>query len=284
MTQPVPDWRAAWLVREAHFPLEIVFTRPRRTAAISLTGSACALDCAHCGRRYLHGMSPIEQADVEGATSCLISGGCDARGRVPVLPHLEAVRALRPGRRLNWHVGLISEEEMRAIAPLVDVISFDFVGDDETIREVYHLDCTVADYARTYAMLRRHVPVVPHITIGLRGGQLSGERRAIALLKELGAETIVFLVLIPTRGTAFAERTPPPPDQVGELFAEARQELPDAPIYLGCMRPGGAYRDEVDRLAIRAGLNRIVNPAPGAVALAAELGLRVVWKDECCVF
>ena len=284
MTQPASDWRAAWLVREAHFPLEIAFTRPRRTAAISLTGNACALDCAHCGRRYLHGMMPIERADVTTATSCLISGGCDARGRVPVLGHLEAVRALRPGRRLNWHVGLISEEEMRAIAPLVDVISFDFVGDDETIREVYGLDCTVADYARTYAMLRRYVPVVPHVTIGLRGGRISGERRAIALLQEMGVGTIVFLVFIPTRGTAFADRTPPTPQQVGEILSDARRELPDAPIYLGCMRPGGAYRDEVDRIALHVGVNKIVNPAPGAVSLAAELGLRIVWEDECCVF
>ncbi len=284
MTQPAADWRAAWLVREAHFPLEIAFTRPRRTAAISLTGNACALDCAHCGRRYLRGMMPIGQADVAGATSCLISGGCDAQGRVPVLPHLEQVRALRPGRRMNWHVGLISEEEMRTIAPLVDVISFDFVGDDETIREVYHLDYGVADYARTYAMLRRYVPVVPHVTIGLRGGQLSGERRAIALLKELGVGPIVFLVLIPTRGTAYADRTPPTPGQVGEILSYARQELPDSPMYLGCMRPGGSYRDEVDCVAVRAGANKIVNPSPRAVALAAELGLRIVWEDECCVF
>ena len=49
-----------------------------------------------------------------------------------------------PGRRLNWHVGLIDEPTPAAIAPYVDVISFDVVGDRQTIREVYGLDATPA--------------------------------------------------------------------------------------------------------------------------------------------
>ena len=275
---------AAWRIRQAHFPLEITFVRPHRTAAISLTGERCALDCAHCGRRYLRGMTPIERADPRHATSCLISGGCDAQGRVPVVAHLEQVRALRQGRRLNWHVGLIGEEEIRQIAPYVDVVSFDLVGDDETVREVYGLPYSAADYIQSYQLLRRHVRVVPHITIGLRGGRISGEYAALERLQALGAEALVFLVLIPTKGTAFENCTPPGVEEVGELLATARQKLPDAPIYLGCMRPAGRYRDEVDPIAIQAGINRIVNPSPTAVALATEKGLRVIWQEECCVF
>jgi uncharacterized radical SAM superfamily protein len=53
---------------------------------------------------------------------------------------------LRVGRRLNWHVGFIGEEELRRIAPLVDMISFDVVGDRETAREVYGLDVGLDDY------------------------------------------------------------------------------------------------------------------------------------------
>jgi uncharacterized radical SAM superfamily protein len=284
LTHNLAEREAAWRVRQAHFPLEITFARPRKTAAFSLTGDRCALNCAHCGGRYLRGMSPIEQADPRGATSCLISGGCDANGRVPVAGHLEQVRALRVGRRLNWHVGLIGEEEIRQIAPDVDVVSFDLVGDDQTIREVYDLDCSAEGYFGTYQLLRRYVRVVPHITIGLRGGRISGEYAALERLQSLGAEALVFLVLIPTGGTAYEHCAPPSVVEVGDLLAMARQKLPDVPIYLGCMRPAGHYRNELDPVAIQAGVNKIVNPSPAAVALATEKGLRVIWQEECCVF
>ncbi|HIC94621.1 MAG TPA: radical SAM protein, partial [Anaerolineae bacterium] len=127
---------AAWQVRQAHFPPTIEFDYPLDTAIISLTGPWCALNCAHCGGQYLRHMIPIWQVDerIKGATSCLISGGCDEAGRVPVTGHLEEVRALRRGRKMNWHVGLIEEADLLAILPYVDVVSFDFVGDDETIR------------------------------------------------------------------------------------------------------------------------------------------------------
>ena len=277
-------YQAAWRIREACFPPQITFTRPRRTAAISLTGDWCALDCAHCGKRYLRGMMPVWQADVSKATSCLISGGCDSDGRIPILAHLDEVRSLREGRRLNWHVGLLPERELHEIAPLIDIASFDMVGDDETIQETYGLERSVDDYVRTYRMLQKYVPVVPHITIGLRGGRISGERQAISLLKEIGLETLVFIVLIPTKGTRYEHCDPPELAKVGEVIAFARQELPDKPIYLGCMRPGGRYRDALDTIAIQTGVNKIVNPSPTAAELAGEMGLRVVWEDECCVF
>ena len=228
-------------------------------------------------------MVPIEKANAEGRTSCLISGGCDAQGRVPVTSYLDRIADLRSGRILNWHVGMIDESEMRAIAPYTDIISFDFVGDDETIREVYNLDHTVHDYLRTYAMLRKYATVVPHLTLGLRGGQWSGEYQALDLLGAAGLSALVVLVLIPTPGTRYAACKPPELDEVESFLRTARRALPDTPIYLGCMRPGGSYRRQLDPLAVRAGVNSIVNPAPSAVRLATELGLEVRWRDECCV-
>jgi uncharacterized radical SAM superfamily protein len=49
------------------------------------------------------------------------------------------------------------------------------------------------------------------------------------------------------------------------------------------MRPGGRYREEVDRWAVRLGVNAIVNPAPAAIREAEELGLAVERRWECCV-
>jgi uncharacterized radical SAM superfamily protein len=277
------SWQEAWAARAEHFPKQIRFARPNHTLAVSLTGSHCTLHCAHCAAHYLNGMVPIEDADATGMTSCLISGGFDRRGRLPVTSHTAQVAALRPGRVLNWHVGMINEDDMRTIAPYVDVISFDLIGDAETIREVYGLDYTVDEYAQTYTMLRRYAKVVPHLTLGLRGGQFSGEYRALHTLKTVGLDALVVLVLIPTPGTYYARCQPPSLSEVADFLTTARCTLQDIPIYLGCMRPGGRYRRDLDLLAVRAGVNKIVNPAPSAVRLAPELGLLVQWESECCV-
>jgi len=274
----------AWRVRQANFPPEIEFVYPLDTALISLTGQHCDLDCAHCGGYYLQHIAPVWRAEVRGATSCLISGGCDASGRVPVTQHLGEIKAIRQGRKMNWHVGLIKEADLRVIAPYTDVVSFDFVGDDETIHEVYGLDCTVADYVETYVMLRRHTRVMPHITIGLRGGAIGHEYPAMEKLQELGMEGMVFLVLIPTPGTRYADRQPPPIEAVVSILVEARLRFPDTPLLLGCMRPHGKYRARLDPLAVRAGVNKIVSPAREAVQLVEELGLSVAQSRECCVF
>jgi uncharacterized radical SAM superfamily protein len=276
---------AAWRVRQAHFEPQITFAYPLDTALISLTGDRCALQCAHCAGRYLRHMQPVwDLRRVEGATSALISGGCDAEGRVPVTEYLQEIRALHHGRRLNWHVGLIDERDMQAIAPYVSAISFDLVGDAETIREVYGLDKTPADYAATYAMLRRYARVVPHITVGLRCGRLGHERPAMDVLARLGAEALVFIVFMPTPGTRYAECPPPEVEDVALVLAEARQRFPRIPIQLGCMRPRKGYRARLDPLAVRAGVNVIVSPSREAKATAASLGLQAVETRECCVF
>ena len=277
----------AWEIRRANFRDEITWSYPLDTAVLSLTGRQCALNCAHCGGHYLEGMKPIWDAEPNeassGATSCLISGGCDPTGRVPVLAHQDRVRAWRAGRTMNWHVGFVSEAEMATIAPLVDVISFDFVGDDETIHEVYGHDRSVEDYVETYRLLRRYARTLPHVTIGLRGGALGHELPAFERLEALGVDGLVLLVLIPTPGTRYADRQPPSPAAVADLLAEARLRFPDVPLYLGCMRPKGGYRNELDPLAVRAGVNVIVSPSRPARRMAAELGLVERQMRECCI-
>lgn len=275
---------AAWRVRQANFAPQITFAYPLNTALISLTGDHCALQCAHCGGRYLCHMQSIAEAQVEGATSALISGGCDLEGRVPVAEHLDRIQEISDGRKLNWHVGLIDEDQMRAIAPYVDTVSFDLVGERRTIREVYGLRKTPEDYAETYAMLRRHARVVPHITIGLRCGRLGHERPAMDLLARLGADALVFIVLIPTPGTRYADCPLPDVQEVALLLAEARQRFPTIPLHLGCMRPRRSYRAQLDPLAVRAGMNVIVSPSREALETARTLGLRPVETRECCVF
>ncbi len=263
-------------------PRPLFFTRPTGTLPVSLTGTACALDCAHCGGHYLAHMRSIAEADAIGYRSLLISGGCDAFGRVPITRGLEHVERLRPGRRLNWHVGFSTRADLERIAPLVDVISFDIVGDRATAQEVYGLDVGLDDYLRQLALLGVIAPVVPHLTLGLRAGRISGELAALEALAAVQPERLILLILIPTPGTRYATVPPPALTQIADLFTLARHLLPQTQLILGCMRPHGRYRQQVDRLAIESGLDGLVNPSRCAEELAAVQGRPVIWGDECC--
>lgn len=281
------DLVAAATVARANFGPVVEFVVPLDTGEISLTGQACALNCAHCGRHYLRAMGDLRRAEREAAAglkkSFLVSGGCDAQGRVPFRDHLDELRRLRePGVRLNFHAGLVDEDDARLLGGLADVVSFDFTVDEATIREVYHLPHSGSDYERSYQLLRRYARVVPHVCIGLKGGQIAGEEAAIERLAELGADAVTFIVFRPTPGTAYADRQPPAPEEVARVIARARLLMPRTPLYLGCMRPGGEHRAATDRLALRAGIQRLVQPGRGAAEEAAALGLTVRTTRECC--
>lgn len=282
LTTPDTKLRTAWNIRRDNFRPVIRFDYPLNTLVISLTGTRCQLNCAHCGGYYLRHMVPVWKANSTVATSCLISGGCDTQGRVPVTSHLDAIARLRPGRVMNWHSGLIGREEAKSIAGFVDVISFDFVGDNQTIEEVYGLQAAVQDYVDTYRLLRSFALVVPHITVGLRGGRLAGEYAALDILDKLGADALTFIVLVPTPGTRYEGCRPPAPIEVADLIATARVRFPSIPLHLGCMRPRGSYRDELDPLAVQAGVNAIVSPSRTASTMADELGLMAERSEECC--
>lgn len=274
-----------WQTREANFGQEIEFVYPAQTKPVSVTDDRCQLNCAHCGGHYLKHMLPLSAISDEGAelgTSCLISGGCGLDGKVPVAGSLPRLAALKQNRRYNLHTGLVDKDEAERIAQIADVVSFDFVGDDATIREVFGLDRTVRDYADCYRSLRERCRVMPHICIGLHGGRIKGEYRVLELLAELGAEGLTMIIFSPTRGTAFADRKPPELVATVEFMLTARLKFPDLSLKLGCMRPGGLYRQNIDEWALRLGINAIVNPAPHVARLAEQLGLTITSKQECC--
>jgi uncharacterized radical SAM superfamily protein len=112
---------------------------------------------------------------------------------------------------------------------------------------------------------------------------LGHEIPAFEHLEALGVDGLVILVFIPTPGTRYANRQPPAVAKVAELLVEARMRFPAKPLYLGCMRPKGSYRNTLDTLAVQAGFNVIVSPARPARQKAAELGLTAKQIRECCV-
>lgn len=275
----------AWQVRREHFSSEVEFTYPRLTLAVRSTSIECPLDCAHCGGHYLKGMVSLNKALLQKEKrykSFLVSGACNRHGRVPHRERWPQVCALAQRGELNIHSGLVGEEEARQLGQAANTVSFDFVADAETIEKIYGLRATPADYLQSYRFLRNYSRVVPHICIGLLGGRIQGEYRALELLREEGAEAISFIVFRPTLGTALERCSPPPLEEVARVLATARVSFPQTPIYLGCLRPGGSYRGKLDCLALQTGVNKIVQPAPAARRLAEKLGLTVHRGEECC--
>lgn len=308
----------AWEVRIANFPMEITCVTPTKTKPISVTGEDCALNCSHCGRHYLKGMQSLEMAlGTAGETTCvltpktatgisskaalgqgncssqgtekpqsyLISGGCTPQGKVPILPHINKLYHLKKDFRLNVHPGLVNKEEAKALAAVAEVASFDFVSSKEIIQQVYGLDKNLSDYISSYRYLVESFGVnrvVPHITIGLAKGEVTNEAEAVQILASEGISRLVLLVLRPTPGTRFGGMEPPAVEDVAGLMAQIRRLIPQIPVYLGCMRPGGSYRNRLDSIAVKCGINKIVQPAKSFQPVAKQLGLEIIYEEECC--
>ena len=268
---------------------------PGRFVSVSVTGAECALQCDHCQSRVLEGMRPLKGASLyelavevkqRGARGILVSGGSDRRGRVPLLRHVPDLKRIREelGLLIRLHPGLPDEETAAALGEVgVDGAMIDIIGAQETIREVYHLDVPVEEYAAVLQRLGTHdVPLVPHIILGLHRGRMLGEWEALAMVARHRPKLLVLVVLMPLTGTAMQGVTPPSVEEIGVFFETARAAMPDTPITLGCARPLGPMKAQIDRRAVEAGLDGIAYPAEGIVAYARSRGLIPHFHDACC--
>ena len=268
---------------------------PGRFVSDSVTGAECALQCDHCQSRVLEGMRSLKGALLyelavevkqRGARGILVSGGSDRRGRVPLLRHVPDLKRIREelGLLIRLHPGLPDEETAAALGEVgVDGAMIDIIGAQETIREVYHLDVPVEEYAAVLQRLGTHdVPLVPHIILGLHRGRMLGEWEALAMVARHRPKLLVLVVLMPLTGTAMQGVTPPSVEEIGAFFETARAPMSDTPITLGCARPLGPMKAQIDRRAVEAGLDGIAYPAEGIVAYARSRGLIPHFHDACC--
>ena len=170
---------------------------------------ACDLRCAHCQGKLLEAMIPaqdpetflrvVDQLRSNGAHGILVSGGADRNGEVPLdrfILSIGAIKEKHPLLKIIVHTGLIRREPARKLKEAgVDQILIDVIGDDDTIREVYHFNKTVADYEETLWMLKEMGHrLAPHIIIGHHFGEIRGEWKALELVTRVGVETIVLVV------------------------------------------------------------------------------------------
>jgi lipoyl synthase len=307
------DMATAFELRQEHFPNDITFHAPGlrryRTSeytehnalhftSISLTGSACALACDHCNMSVLHNMPSlpkhggslfdmVSEFHEKGTRGILISGGSDKEGRVPLLKHMPDIIRIR--RELDMtirvHPGLPDEETCAGLAEAdIDGAMVDIIGDNDTIRDVYHLPHkTIDDFDALLERLERHgVPAIPHIILGLHWGEMRGEQTALEIIARHKHRLLVLVILMSLSDAPMAKVIPPPVEDITEFFAYARNTLPQSPIMLGCARPIGNMKLLTDRAAIDAGFNGIAYPTDGIITYAEERGLKPKLVDACC--
>ena len=266
------------------------------TAAISITGSACALKCKHCGGTILKRMEPAltpqalkEQAHQlvqKGIRSILISGGSRPDGTVPLGNFLGAVKEIKreTGIKVLVHTGLVSQKLADRLADAgIDCAMIDIIGARETVREIYGLKAEVVDFENSLKWLtERNIPTAPHVVMGLHFGEMRGEKQALSMIAGYPVSALVLVGFRPIPGTAMAGVKPLSPEAMGELFVMTRELFPHTPVLLGCERPLGRHRVKTDQLAIEAGLDGIAYPGEEAINLVRENGITIRSYYDCC--
>ncbi len=276
-----------------------IYIPNKKFPAISITGNECALECSHCDKKYLKGMKPIlNNEDLEdflinlskkGGKGALLSGGCEPDGSVPLINHLDTVKKIKEKTNLiiNTHTGLLNEATAKKLAEAkVDIVSFDINIDNDIIREIYHLEKDISDYEKAVSLLKKYgLNIVPHICIGLYYGKLHKELESIKFIKEMGINPslIVLIALIPPKNSENLFKRPHPED-IAKVIATIRFVFPQTEISLGCMRPRGDIKSDVEKYAIKAGITRIEIPSKSTIKWLKQVNPDVNLKffSACC--
>ncbi|ATW25833.1 radical SAM protein [Candidatus Formimonas warabiya] len=278
-----------------HYEIDGYQNSPHAFAAISLTGSSCALGCEHCKGKLLESMAAVknsrdlmergERLRAAGCAGILLSGGADAQGEVPLLGWEEGIAGLKKtGLKIIVHTGLVSPETARMLHRCqVDQVLVDVIGDGKTIRDVYHLDRNPDDYGESLRLLHAMgLYAVPHLVAGLHYGEIRGEYEALYQIAQINPPILVIVVFNPLPGTPMAQVKGPLPEEVAQVIALARILNPQSKVMLGCARPAGKKKKEIEHLALRAGVNGMAYPTEETVKLAGALGLEASFSPLCC--
>ena len=305
------DYLEGFEIRKANFNSEMHFYAPSIKAyetedfknnksdsfpPFSITGEACSLKCEHCNAEILKSMAPVVTEDslYERAYSIyksngrgfLLSGGSNSRGIVDILPYIGAIKRIKSDFNLKVivHCGLITEEIADGLYSAgVDSAMLDIIGDEDTIRKVYHLNATVFDYENSLKFLsERNIPSSPHVVIGLKHGRIAGEYNAIDIISRYNISSLVLVGFMPMHNTKMENITPPEPEEIGDVFLYARKKFLSTPVLLGCERPYGLNKFKIEELAVKSGLNGIAYPSEGIIPFSVKLGLKPKFSEVCC--
>ena len=265
--------------------------------AVSITGGDCKLQCDHCKAKILEPMIPartpedlwavVNEQIAGGAQGMLLTGGSNHRNEVEYDNYYSTIRRIKdtfPEFKIAMHTALVDMDIARKMEDSgIDAAMMDVIGSQDTIQQVYHLKRTVDDFENTLEYLvSTNMKVVPHIVIGLHYGRLLGEWNALEIIKRHKPTAVVLVVVMPFYAPEARPFVTPDSAEVGRFFIDAREALPDIPLLLGCARPTGRAKSEIDSYAVMAGLNGIAHPSDGMVELAARLERDVRITPACC--
>lgn len=265
--------------------------------AISITGGDCKLACDHCKAKILEPMIPartpqdlwrvVQEQIGAGAQGMLLSGGSNHRNEVEYGPYYATLRRVKdtfPAFKIALHTALVDLDTARRMEDAgIDAAMMDVIGAQDTITQVYHLKRGVDDFERALEYLvSTQLKVVPHIVLGLHYGRLLGEWNALEIIRRHCPSAVVLVVVMPFYAPPHRPFVTPDAHEIGRFFLDARAALPDIPLLLGCARPPGRVKTQIDSYAVMAGLNGIAHPADGMVELATRLRREVRVTPSCC--
>jgi uncharacterized radical SAM superfamily protein len=263
---------------------------------VSVTGTFCALNCKHCGGKVLETMQQAETPEQllalavklkqNGALGCLVSGGCFSDGSVPLKEYVPVIEKIKHklGLKVFVHTGIIDSDTAIGLKTAgVDAALIDIIGSNETIKKIGNLNVTVKDYAKSLnALQEAGLNFVPHVIVGLDDGKLKGELEALKIIASVAPSAVVVIAFMPIRGTAMAKVKSPDPIDIAKVTVAARLMFPKTPLALGCVRPKGKHRAEIDILALKAGVDAIAFPSEEAVEYAGTQGYEFSFSPCCC--
>ncbi|MBT6085091.1 MAG: radical SAM protein [Rhodospirillaceae bacterium] len=265
--------------------------------AFSITAGGCALMCDHCQAKILEPMIPATNPEMleqkvrdlvlmQDLQGFLLSGGSNRQNEIAYeryYPSVEKLKREFPHLKIAIHSALLDETRAKRMESAgVDTAMMDVIGSNQTIRDVYKLERPVEDFEATLAALcSTKMEIVPHIVIGLHYGKILGEAEALDICSRHDIHALVLVVIMPFYAKPGTFETPKSAD-VGRIFMEARTRLADRQVLLGCARPPGMARREIDAYAVMAGLDGIAFPADGMAAVAETIGRPFHQEHACC--
>lgn len=265
--------------------------------AVSITGGDCKLQCDHCKAKILEPMIPARSPEdlwrvvngivEDGGQGMLLTGGSNHQNHVEYDDYYSTIRRIKdefPDFKIAMHTALVTEDIAKSMEQSgIDAAMMDVIGSQDTITQVYHLRRTVDDFEATLEhLVNTKMKVVPHIVIGLHYGRLLGEWNALEMISRHLPDAVVLVVVMPFYAPESRPFETPDTSAVGRFFMDARQALPGTPLLLGCARPPGKAKMQIDAYAVMAGLNGLAHPSDGMVELAARLERRVKVTPACC--
>lgn len=260
------------------------FLHIEKFTSVSITGSACWLNCRFCRGKYLRHMTHLSRDRAgeilrglyeSGVRGILVSGGFTREGYLPIEGFIDVLRDARRkyGFIYNAHLGLQRDRStLEALRGIIDVVDYEFTLSNYIAKYVRGLPVNVEAYLESLKLMSdAGLHVVPHLYLWHPGFSKEVFRREVKAVEDLGLNEVTLLVYIPEPG----EATTPQAGTVLENLREARR-LFNGKMYLGCMRPHYIKR-ELDTAAVDEGLvDRIANPYHPLLDDSSEI------YDACC--